>query len=91
MVITNPFEHRFRAHIPDVAGQPRHRRPPASAGPLPPVQSPGPHATSPLTWVDEQTWQVTVPLDVGANPLTLVATDLHGDTVATDSIVVTRE
>ncbi len=44
-----------------------------------------------LTWLDGQTWQVTVPLEEGDNPLTLVATDLHGEIVGTDSIVVTAE
>ena len=42
-----------------------------------------------LTWIDDQSWQVIVPLDAGPNALTLVATDLWGAVVGTDSIVVT--
>ncbi|GDX83434.1 hypothetical protein LBMAG42_52450 [Deltaproteobacteria bacterium] len=42
-----------------------------------------------LTWIDEQTWQLTVPLVNGPNDLTLVATDLHGGVVGSDTIVVT--
>ncbi|MFT5681298.1 MAG: hypothetical protein ACI8RZ_002204 [Myxococcota bacterium] len=42
-----------------------------------------------LTWVDEQTWQVTVPLEAGDNDLTLVATDLSGAIVGSDAILVT--
>ena len=42
-----------------------------------------------LIWIDGENWQVTVPLVIGPNELTLVATDLHGDVVGTDSIVVT--
>jgi hypothetical protein len=42
-----------------------------------------------VTWVDDLTWQVIVPLDHGPNDVTLVATDLQGEVVGTDSIVVT--
>ena len=42
-----------------------------------------------LTWVDDLTWQVIVPLEDGPNDVTLVATDLQGEVVGTDSIVVT--
>jgi hypothetical protein len=42
-----------------------------------------------LTWVDDRNWQVTVPLEDGPNDVTLVATDLQGAVVGTDSIVVT--
>lgn len=31
-----------------------------------------------LTWMDEDTWSVRVPLEDGPNTITLVATDLHG-------------
>lgn len=44
-----------------------------------------------LTWVDSTTWEVTVPLAKGANELVLVATDLDGQEVGRDTIVVTRE
>lgn len=48
-------------------------------------------ATDPLelSWVDHGTWQATIPLVSGDNELVLVATDLHGDVVGSDSIVVT--
>jgi hypothetical protein len=42
-----------------------------------------------LIWIDDRTWQVTVPLEDGPNKLILVATDLEGTVVGTDSIVVT--
>jgi hypothetical protein len=42
-----------------------------------------------LTWVDDSNWQVIVPLEAGPNAVTLVATDLRGAVVGTDSIVVT--
>ena len=42
-----------------------------------------------VSWVDDESWQVTVPLAEGPNALVLVATDLHGAIVGTDSIVVT--
>ncbi len=42
-----------------------------------------------ITWVDAHTWEVTVPLVDGANDVTLVATDLHGDVVGTDALGVT--
>ena len=42
-----------------------------------------------LTWVDDQNWQVTVPLVAGPNEVTLVATDLRGAAVGTDAVVVT--
>ena len=42
-----------------------------------------------LTWLDGRTWQVSVPLDDGPNEITLAATDLQGEVVGTDSIVVT--
>lgn len=44
-----------------------------------------------LTWTDDQTWQVTVPLQDGVNDVTLVAIDLHGEVISSDAIVVTSE
>jgi hypothetical protein len=41
-----------------------------------------------VTW-SGQAWQVTVPLVAGPNDIVLVATDVRGDTVATDTIVIT--
>jgi hypothetical protein len=50
-------------------------------------------ASSPLgpTWTGDQTWQVTVPLQDGANALTLVALDLSGQIIGSDEIVVTSD
>ncbi len=42
-----------------------------------------------VTWLDGDTWQVTVPLALGANVLDLVATDLAGDEVGAATIEVT--
>jgi hypothetical protein len=42
-----------------------------------------------VTWLDRDTWQVTVPLAVGANAIDLTATDLGGREVGADIIVVT--
>lgn len=43
------------------------------------------------TWLDGQTWQLRVPLEVGANALVLEAYDLGGALVGSDAITVTRE
>jgi hypothetical protein len=43
----------------------------------------------PLTWVNNNTWQLAVPLGVGANALTLEAIDFQGNTIGTDTITVT--
>ncbi len=42
-----------------------------------------------VTWLDEVTWEVVVPLEEGANPIVLVARDRRGQEVGTDSAVVT--
>ena len=42
-----------------------------------------------VTWLDEDTWEVTVPLVFGANNLTLEAFDHQGAPVGIDSLVVT--
>lgn len=39
-------------------------------------------------WIDGQTWQVEVPLEVGANPISLEAYDLGGALVGSDAINV---
>ena len=44
-----------------------------------------------VVWVDDVTWEVAVPLQVGPNELTLLATDLRGDVVGSDAVVVTLE
>jgi hypothetical protein len=43
----------------------------------------------PLTWVNNNTWQLAIPLSFGANPLTLQALDFQGNTIASDTITVT--
>ena len=43
----------------------------------------------PLTWLDDHTWNVTVPVGGGANTVTLIAYDHDGAVVGTDSIVIT--
>lgn len=45
----------------------------------------------PVTWVDARSWQVTVTLAPGANALSFVATDLRGEVVGSDAVVVTSE
>ncbi len=42
-----------------------------------------------LEWVDDRTWRIVVPLGEGPNEVALTATDLRGDVVGADSIVVT--
>ena len=42
----------------------------------------------PLTWIDDHTFEVVVPLVNGSNNLTLVASDLRGAEVGSDSVVV---
>ena len=42
-----------------------------------------------LTWVDADTWQATIPLKSGANPLSLVAYDYQGNPLTSDAITVT--
>ncbi|MCB9742890.1 MAG: lamin tail domain-containing protein [Alphaproteobacteria bacterium] len=42
----------------------------------------------PLRWVDGQTWELTLTLEPGENPLQLEALDLHGAVVGADSVVV---
>lgn len=42
-----------------------------------------------VTWVDDERWQVTVPLVEGENTIELVATDYQGTEVGADTIVVT--
>ena len=43
----------------------------------------------PLTWLDADSWTVTVPVASGANTVTLIAYDHDGAVVGTDSIVIT--
>ena len=48
-------------------------------------------ATLAVSWLDDHTWSVTVPLAAGVNDLRLVAVDLGGDEVGSDRVRVTRE
>ncbi|RIK81824.1 MAG: hypothetical protein DCC68_07760 [Planctomycetota bacterium] len=43
----------------------------------------------PVTWVNNNTWQLTLPIDFGPNPIALEAFDFQGNQIATDSITVT--
>ncbi|MGI9455914.1 MAG: lamin tail domain-containing protein, partial [Aeoliella sp.] len=43
----------------------------------------------PITWLDADTWEVTVPVAFGANNLMLEALNHQGEIVGTDSIAVT--
>jgi hypothetical protein len=42
-----------------------------------------------LRWIDDETWEVTVPLQTGENIVTLEAFDLRGKSVGTDSLRIT--
>jgi hypothetical protein len=42
-----------------------------------------------VTWIDARIWRVIVPLVDGPNDVTLVASNLQGEVIGTDSIVVT--
>ena len=44
----------------------------------------------PVTWLDENSWRLTVPLGLGANALTLTALNGRGVQVGTDSVVITN-
>ena len=44
-----------------------------------------------LEWGDDQSWQVTLPIILGPNPVTLEALDMHGEVVGTDTVLVVRE
>jgi hypothetical protein len=43
----------------------------------------------PVTWINDNTWQLTVPVDFGVNSIELQAFDYQGNPVASDSITVT--
>ncbi|MBN1852381.1 MAG: lamin tail domain-containing protein, partial [Pirellulales bacterium] len=42
-----------------------------------------------VTWIDDNSWQVTMPLVQGANPIEIQAYGFQGDLLATDTINVT--
>jgi hypothetical protein len=42
-----------------------------------------------VEWLDHENWQVTIPLEFGANVLNLTVHDFRGNVIATDSITVT--
>lgn len=44
----------------------------------------------PVTWLDENSWRVTVSLGLGANPITLAAFNGAGGSVGTDTIIITN-
>ena len=43
------------------------------------------------SWLDEDTWQVTVPLDDGMNAFELLAIDLYEDIASSDTVTVAAE
>ena len=45
---------------------------------------------TPITWTGADSWQVTVPIGVGPNPLVLTARNYHGVEVGNDFITVTN-
>ncbi|MFP6858829.1 MAG: lamin tail domain-containing protein [Roseibacillus sp.] len=45
---------------------------------------------APVTWTTTSVWRITVPINIGPNPLTLTAYDYHGTQAGTDSITVTN-
>lgn len=44
----------------------------------------------PVTWLDNNSWRITVPLNTGANSITLTAINRQGTQVGTDSITITN-
>ena len=47
-------------------------------------------ASLPVTWTDNNSWRISVPLAAGENAITLTATDLSGKTVGNDTIRITN-
>jgi hypothetical protein len=45
---------------------------------------------APITWTGSDSWQITVPIAIGPNPLALTAYNHRGTPVGTDSITVTN-
>ncbi len=43
----------------------------------------------PVTWINANTWQVTVPIAPGSNVITLQAFDYHGNLVGSDMVTIT--
>lgn len=43
-----------------------------------------------LTWTDDNSWKITVPISLGPNQLTLTARDNRGSEVGTDTVTVTN-
>ena len=46
--------------------------------------------TIPITWTDEETWEMSVPVQTGSNLLTIAALNNRGTEVASDAITVTN-
>ncbi len=42
-----------------------------------------------VTWINDNTWQLTLPVDFGTNAIVLEAYDFQGALIATDSVTVT--
>jgi hypothetical protein len=45
---------------------------------------------TPITWIDGDTWQIDVPVQIGGNPLTITALNNRGTVLASDSISITN-
>lgn len=54
------------------------------------VRIAGTPSALPLTWLDEERWEVQVPLFPGANAMTLTGLDFSGDAVGSDTITITN-
>ncbi|MFT5109905.1 MAG: hypothetical protein ACI9UA_005557, partial [Pseudoalteromonas tetraodonis] len=46
--------------------------------------------TTPVNWIDADSWTITVPIGTGANTLNLTAFNYHGEQVGSDTITVTN-
>src|SRR6185503_16465604 len=52
------------------------------------VRKAGVSSPLPITWLDEQRWRLTLPLDKGSNNIVLQAVNFRGTEVGQDSISV---
>ncbi|MEX2185886.1 MAG: lamin tail domain-containing protein, partial [Pirellulales bacterium] len=42
----------------------------------------------PVTWINDNTWQLTLPVDFGANSIVLEAVDFQGNLIASDTVTI---
>jgi len=88
------WRRRFPSRLPPTAEQPHRQHPTATLNGrgwinVHDIRSAGQTNALPITWLDDQRWQITLPLQAGANDLLLLAFDYHGAQVGQDSITVT--